>query len=104
MHFLYETIKKVFKSCGASDEHIETFEEKFDDTFGAESTISPTNIVDTKHFEVKTADVTINVSPDRSHLIETRIIDGIKYIMIRAEGGVEVNGVNIHFKKEEEEE
>lgn len=99
-----QTIKKVFKSCGASDEHIETFEEKFNDTFGAESTISPTNIVDTKHFEVKTADVTINVNPDRSHLIETRIIDGINYIMIRAEGGVEVNGVNIHFKKQEEEE
>ena len=91
------TIKDVFKACGASPEHIEAFEEKFDESFGEEAQITPTNIVDTKHFEIKTADVKIQVSPDRSHLIETKIIDGTKYIMIRAEGGVEVNGVNIHF-------
>ncbi len=91
------TIKDVFKACGASPEHIEAFEEKFDESFGAEAQITPTNIVDTKHFEIQTADVKIQVSPDRSHLIETKIIDGTKYIMIRAEGGVEVNGVNIHF-------
>ena len=70
---------------------------KFDESFGEEAQITPTNIVDTKHFEIKTADVKIQVSPDRSHLIETKIIDGTKYIMIRAEGGVEVNGVSIHF-------
>ncbi len=90
-------VKNVLKSCGASETHIEAFEEKFDESFGEDTQINPTNIVDTKHFEVKTPDVTIQVDPDRSHLIETRIIDGTKYIMIRVEGGVEVNGVNIRF-------
>lgn len=96
-----DTVRSVLKSCGASETHIEAFEERFDDSFGADTEISPTNIVDTKHFEVKTPDVTIQVNPERSYLIETRIIDGTKYIMIRAEGGVEVNGVNIHFAKDE---
>ena len=47
------TIKDVFKACGASPEHIEAFEEKFDESFGEEAQITPTNIVDTKHFEVR---------------------------------------------------
>lgn len=53
--------------------------------------------MDTKQIQVRTADVTIKVNPDRSDLITTQIIDGTKYILIRAEENVEVNGVNIHI-------
>ena len=57
----------------------------------------PRNIVDQKQFEVRTPDVTIHVNPQRSDLVETRVINGCKYILIRANDGVEVNGVNIHI-------
>ena len=40
-------------------------------------------------------DVSIQVSPERADLIETRIIDGVKYILICADENVEVNGVPI---------
>ena len=53
--------------------------------------------MDEKQLEVKTPDVTIKVSPERSDLVETRVIDGRRYILIRAEEGVEVNGVQIHI-------
>ena len=46
---------------------------------------------------VKTPNVTIRVKPEYSDLVETRIIDGVKYILIRADDGVEVNGINIRF-------
>ena len=39
--------------------------------------------------------MTIRVNPERSDLVETRTIDGARYILIRADEGVEVNGVNI---------
>ena len=52
------------------------------------------NLVDRK-FQVKTPDVVINVSPEKSDLIQTRVIDGLKYILIPADEGVSVNGVNI---------
>ena len=48
-----------------------------------------------EQFELRTPDVVIKVSPDRSDLVETRMIDGHPYILIRAEAGVEVNGVNV---------
>ena len=45
-------------------------------------------------------EVTIRVKPQARDLVQTKIIDGIKYILIRAEDSVEVNGVSIHFDDE----
>ena len=59
--------------------------------------LSPRNLVDYKQLELRTPDVTIYVNPERGDLVETRIIEGVKYILIRADENVEVNGVNIHI-------
>lgn len=90
------TVKSVLEACGVSDEHLERFEENYNAEFG-DATISPRNLVDHRQFEVKTPNVTIRISNDRNDLVETRTIDGIPYIMIRAEEGVEVNGVAIQI-------
>ena len=94
-------VKRMLADCGAPEEQISAFDEHYDSTFGEKTEISPLNIIDQKRFEVKTPDVTIHVSPDKSYLLETRIIDGKKYVMIRADEGVEVNGVGIRFQKPE---
>ncbi len=91
------TVKKVLQSCGVDETRVTAFEEKYDTAFGTDTEIRPQNIVDTKQFELRTADVTIKVNPERSDLIKTQIIDGTKYILIRADENVEVNGVNIHI-------
>ena len=91
------TVKQVLHECGVSPDHVEQFEEQYDRQFGPEADLPPRNIVDEKQLEVKTPDVTIKVSPERSDLVETRVIDGRRYILIRAEEGVEVNGVQIHI-------
>lgn len=95
------TVKKVLQNCGVSDSHVADFEEKYDDAFGAGAQLSPKNIVDTKQVEVRTPNVTIRVNPDRSDLVETRVINGVKYILIRADEGVEVNGINVHITESE---
>lgn len=90
-----KTVRGVLESCGVSDSRMNAFEEKYDEEFGDDARISPRNLVDTKQFEVRTPDVTIRVNPERADLVETRMIDGAKYILIRADEGVEVNGVSI---------
>ncbi len=90
------TVKAVLKSCGVREDHVTAFEERYDEAFGEDTSLSPRNLVDSK-VEVRTPDVTIQVNPDRSDLIETRVINGAKYILIRADEGVEVNGVNIRI-------
>lgn len=91
------TVRRVLEHSGVSEEHVEAFEERYDDAFGADADLSPRNLVDTKQLEITTPDVTIKVSPDRGDLVETRLIDGAQYILIRAEEGVAVNGVPIQI-------
>ncbi len=98
-----EDVKEVLSSCGVSEEHLSKFSVDYDEAFGFEADLHPKNIIDNKHFELKTPDVVIKVDPARSDLIETRVIGGVKYIMICADEAVEVNGVNIHIGEEEKE-
>ena len=85
----------MLESCGVPDEKLEAFEKKYDAEFGQGMSLRAVNIAEPKKFEVRTPDVVVQVNPERSDLIETRVIDGLKYILIRADEGVEVNGVNI---------
>ncbi|MBE6905167.1 MAG: DUF4317 domain-containing protein [Ruminococcaceae bacterium] len=93
------TVKDVLESCGVPESRMAAFEEKYEAEFGTNTEINPRNIIDTKQFEVRTPDVTIRVDPGRSDLVETRMINGKKYILIRADEGVEVNGVNINISR-----
>ena len=92
-----EDVKEVLSSCGVSDEHMAKFSVDYDEVFGFEADLHPKNIIDNKRFEIKTPDVSIKVAPDRTDLIETRVIGGVKYLLINAEENVEVNGVSIHI-------
>ena len=90
-------VKEVLSSCGVSEEHMAKFSVDYDEAFGYEAELHPKNIIDNKRFEIHTPDVSIKVAPDRTDLIETRVIGGVKYILISAEEDVEVNGVSIHI-------
>ena len=96
-----EDVKEVLKDCGVKEPQVAKFSVDYDETFGFEADLHPKNIIDNKHFEIKTPDVVIKVDPARSDLIETRIIGGVKYILICADENVEVNGVNINIKENE---
>lgn len=98
-----EDVEEVLSSCGVSEEHVAKFSVDYDEVFGFEADLHPKNIIDNKHFELKTPDVVIKVDPARSDLIETRVIGGVKYIMICADEEVEVNGVNIHIQDSQTE-
>ena len=47
--------------------------------------------------EITTEDVTIRVSAARSDLVETKLLDGVPCIVIRAEGPVQVDGVDVRI-------
>ena len=96
-----EDVKDVLTSCGVSEEHLSKFSVDYDEVFGFEADLHPKNIIDNKKFEIHTPDVVIKVDPARSDLIETRVIGGVKYIMICADENVEVNGVSIHIDQKE---
>ncbi len=94
-----EQVKQSLTECGVSERNIAKFSVDFDEVFGFEAQLHPKNIINNRRFEIKTPDVSIQVSPERADLIETRIIDGVKYILICADENVEVNGVPITIEE-----
>ena len=93
------TVKSILSSCGVKEEHVTDFDKKYDEAFGENAELSPVNIIDKNSFQLRTPDVIVKVDPTKSDVVETRVIDGTKYILIRADNDVEVNGVNIKIKK-----
>ena len=96
-------VREVLASCGVSEPHIAKFSVEFDEAFGMDAQLHPKNIIDNRKIEVKTPDVSIKVAPDKADLIQTRIIGGVKYILINAEEDVEVNGVSIRILEDQGE-
>lgn len=95
-------VRSILESCGVAEEHVAAFEDKYDADFGATIELGAQNIVDERKFELRTPDVVIKVNPERSDLVQTRVIDGFKYILIRADDGVEVNGIQINISPDAE--
>ena len=90
-----ETVKSVLAGCGIGDEKIEQIDKSFDESFGKNAELNVKNVVSTKKFELITPEVSIKVSPEHRDLVSTQVINNVKYVMVRVDGGVEVNGINI---------
>ncbi len=92
-------VRSALETCGVPEANVAKFSISFDENFGHDAQVHPKNIIDHRKFEITTPDISIRVDPAKSDLIETRIIGGVKYIMICADENVEVNGVPIHIEE-----
>lgn len=90
----------ILQDCGVAEERVASFCDKCSEQFGDGAALNPDNLIDRKRFEIKTANATISVDPEHSYLVETRVINGRKYILIPADEGVEVNGLGVHIASE----
>ena len=94
-----EQVKDALRMCAVGEKSIAKFSVQYDETFGADAQLHPKNIINNKRFEITTPDVVIKVDPERSDLVQTRVIGGVKYILIPADENVEVNGVPVHISE-----
>lgn len=95
-------LRAVLSASGVSDKGVESFDERFDAEFGVTAEMNPQNLLETKKLEVTMPDVVIQINPERSELLQTRIINGAKCLVIRVSEGVQVNGVPICIGEENE--
>ncbi|MBR3785120.1 MAG: DUF4317 domain-containing protein [Firmicutes bacterium] len=95
-----EDVGDILKKNGVSEEKITAFHHSCEKEFGNAGVLNPSNLMETKAFELNTADVKIKVAPDCAASIQTRVIDGIKYILIPVGEGATVNGIDIDIKGE----
>lgn len=88
-------VRKVLEVSGVDNEKIEEFDSHFDDVAGSRTNFAAENVYNTRSFEIKAPDVVVKVAPDRTDLVETREIDGKKYLLIELTDSVEVNGISV---------
>lgn len=88
-------MRKLLEDSGVKSEAIENFNAAFDTIVCNEEKpkFEATTVANTRSFDIKMPDVVIKVKPERTDLVETRVIDGKEYIMIEVNDSVEVNGI-----------
>lgn len=90
-----EEAADILRSSGVSQEQAQAFQKQCETEYGQDASLNPGNIVESRRFEVCTPEVKISVAPENSYLIETRVLQGRKYLLIPASGGVQINGIQI---------
>lgn len=97
-------VKTILADSGVANEKLSEFDRHYDETAGENASLLMSNVMNTRSFEVKTPDVVIKVSPDRTDLIETRTIDGRECLVIALDGSILVNGIAVKTVSENEED
>lgn len=88
-------VKVILSRSGAAEEDLKDFDSVFEENVGENGRIQAANVMTRTKFEVHTPDITINVSPDRTDLIEERLIDGRRCLVIPVTDELTVNGIRI---------
>ena len=101
LDFTANDVGNMLKYSGVQEEKVQAFQKKCDDDFGENAVLNPANIIESKKFEVVTPHLKITVDPEYTYVVETRIINGRKYLLIPADDSVSVNGINIKIPKED---
>ena len=95
-------VKRLLANSGIAAERMESFDSNFDHIAGEKTEFLITNIAETRKFSIQTPDVVIKVNPERTDLVETRIIDGKQCLVIEINDQVEVNGVPVRPSQTEQ--
>lgn len=85
----------VFQKSGVIAEKMGEFDWSFETEFGRRPSIMAENITDSRVLSLDTQNVTVKVDAERMDLVETKIIDGRKCLVIAVDDYLEVNGVSV---------
>ena len=95
-------VSKIILDCGASEEQAEAFQTACGERFGVGAVLNPANLIDAKKVELKTEKVSLSIDPEYSHLVEAKVIDGQKVLIVPVEDHLEFNGVAVNVNRDKE--
>ena len=88
----------MLRECGIEEERVSSFQDYCAQRLGEGAALDPANLIDSKRFQIKAGEITITVKPELSGQVESRVLEGRKYILIPAGEGVEVNGLAVELE------
>ena len=94
-----DDVSCVLKKSGLPEEKVRSFERRYDEEFSSndfQRELCAANVMPARSkLEVKTPDVVVRINYDKTSLVETRVIDGKKCLVIELGEGLVVNGIPI---------
>lgn len=94
-------VERIFAESGVQEEQMRQFAEAYERIIPDETPLVAANVVNERRFEVKTPNITVQVKPEFTHLLETKVIDGRNCLVIAIEDRVAVNGIPLYEDGEE---
>lgn len=94
-------VKDLLEKSGVEPEKLEYFDTVYKGISGENASILVPAIIGNGKFIIKAPDIEVQISSDRLNLINTRLIDGRKYLVIGIEGDVNADGILVQFTSEE---
>jgi hypothetical protein len=88
-------VKNLFTDCGVEEEKLVEFDKNYEKMTGENVSLLAANLISTRAFEVKTPDVIVKVNPERADLVQTKVVDGRRCLVIEINDQVEVNGITV---------
>ncbi|MFP3154058.1 DUF4317 domain-containing protein [Lachnospiraceae bacterium ZAX-1] len=88
-------VARLLEHSGVSQGKLEVIDQEYENKIGGHNSLLAANIASTTKFNIETPDIIIKVNPDRVDLIETRMIDDRKCLVIAVDEYIEVNGVTV---------
>lgn len=95
-----QAVKDILSQNGVSDELLEKVDTKYETELGDDFKLEADNVMEKRRFEVKTNDVTVNVSPEKSAVVKIKMVDGMKCLVIPMDDNVEINGIMSKVREE----
>ena len=95
-------IGDILLNCGIAEEQVQAFCTLCGERLGNGAVLNPANLIDTKKAELKTERFSISIDPEYSYLLETKVLDGRKVLIIPVEDHVEFNGVAVAVDADKE--
>ena len=103
-----DTMRNVFEKSGVSGEKLQIFDKKFDEQFDmkkisddnaptikVEEKLFADNVAPVRNFEVRNKNMVLRVSSKHTDIIDTRVIDGKKCLVIELTEDLTVNGIPV---------
>jgi hypothetical protein len=88
-------VKNLFTDSGIEEEKLVTFDQNYEKMAGENTALLAANLASTRSFEVKTPEVIVKVNPEFTQLVQTKMVDGRKCLVIELTDQVEVNGITV---------
>lgn len=90
-----EEVRAILQDCEVPAERAEAFQKSCDEQFGKDAALNPANLINPKKIQLTSGKISLSVDPDAGYLIETRVLNGRRVLIVPIEDDLEFNGLPV---------